>query len=201
MGCTPKADWGNRAFRGGPPKVVTVALAALLALPLAACATPDRARVPAVGKPAPAYSAVTLDGDSVSLVAQRGKVVLLNIWATWCHPCRDELPVLQRLYEQNAPRGLEIVGVSVDSRGEERKVRDFARSFGLTYPVWHDPDERVSALFLAPGVPASYLIDRTGVLRWRHVGPVRDGDPALRQALEQALEAGRGTRAGGRGSD
>ena len=172
---------------------------ALCCLLLIACGTAERASVPTVGKPAPAYSAVTIDGDSVSLAAHRGKVVLLNIWATWCHPCREELPVLQRLYERNAARGLEIVGVSVDSRGEERKVRDFARSFGLTYPVWHDPHERVSAIFLAPGVPATYLIDREGVLRWRHVGPVRENDPALRQALEQALEAGRGVRDAGSG--
>ena len=167
------------------------AFAALLALPLVACVARDRASVPAVGKPAPAYGAVTLDGDSVSLAARRGKVVLLNIWATWCHPCREELPVLQRLYERNAARGLEIVGVSVDSRGEREKVRAFARQFGLTYPLWHDPDERVATLFLAPGVPATYLIDRAGVLRWRHVGPVRENDPALRQALEEALGAGR----------
>jgi len=179
---------------------VNAALAALLALPLAACAPRDRPAPPAVGKPAPDYGAVTVDGDSVSLAAQRGKVVLLNIWATWCHPCRDELPVLQRLYEQNAARGLEIVGVSVDARGEGEKVRAFARQFGLTYPIWLDPDERASALFLAPGVPATYLVDRTGVLRWRHVGPVREGDPALRRALEQAL-AGGGMRDAGSGGD
>ena len=152
-----------------------------------ACASPERSAPPEIGRPAPAYRAVAIDGDSVSLAELRGTVVLLNIWATWCHPCRDEIPVLQRLHETYAARGLALVGVSVDARGEERQIREFARGFGMTYPIWHDPDERVSATFLAVGVPATYLIDREGILRWRHVGPVRDGDPALARRLEEAL--------------
>lgn len=147
----------------------------------------ERLRPVSVGAPAPAYAATTLDGDSVSLAGERGKVVLLNIWATWCHPCREELPILQRLHETNADRGLRMVGVSVDAAGEEAKIRSFVRDFGLTYPIWLDPDERISSLYLAPGVPASYLIGRDGTLRWRHVGPVKAGDLALGAALEKAL--------------
>ncbi|HJU64249.1 MAG TPA: TlpA disulfide reductase family protein [Gemmatimonadaceae bacterium] len=162
---------------------------------LLACDSPERTtdraarRVSAlaIGAPAPPYRAVSIDGDSVSLDQQRGKVVLLNIWATWCHPCRDELPVLQRLYERHAAQGLELIGVSVDARGEERKVKDFAASFGLTYPLWLDPEERVSRIFLAIGVPATYLIGRDGTLLWRHVGPIREGDRSLTRALETAL--------------
>jgi peroxiredoxin len=148
-----------------------------------------RASALAIGAPAPEYRTVSIDGDSVSLAQQHGKVVLLNIWATWCHPCRDELPVLQRLHERNALRGLELIGVSVDARGEEQKVRDFAASFGLTYPLWLDPEERVSRLFLAIGVPATYLIGRDGTLLWRHVGPIREGDRSLARALETALRS------------
>jgi thiol-disulfide isomerase/thioredoxin len=166
----------------------------LLAALLLACSAAERPATSDVGKPAPAYAAVTLDGDSVSLAALRGKVILLNIWATWCHPCREEIPVLQRLHQAYAGRGLALVGVSVDARGEEAKVRDFARSFGMTYPIWHDPDERASATFLAIGVPATYLIGRDGTLLWRHVGPVREGDPKLKRALERALEAEGGRR-------
>ncbi|MGH7721088.1 MAG: TlpA disulfide reductase family protein [Gemmatimonadaceae bacterium] len=158
--------------------------AALLTL---GCTADERAAAPAVGAPAPQYQTVSIDGDSVSLYGLRGKVVLLNIWATWCHPCRDELPVLQALHERHAAQGLELIGVSVDARGEESKVRDFAASFGLTYPLWLDPDERVSRTFLAIGVPASYLIGRDGTLLWRHVGPIREGDPSLGRALETAL--------------
>lgn len=140
-----------------------------------------------IGAPVPAYSAVSLAGDSVSLAAQRGKVVLLNVWATWCHPCRDEIPELQALHERYASRGLELVGISVDTESADDAIRAFMRDFRMTYPVWRDPGERISAQFHIVGVPATFLIDREGVLRWRKTGPIQPGDPALRQALEQAL--------------
>jgi peroxiredoxin len=156
---------------------------------LGACAGTgdDTARAPEIGQPAPDYRAVTLDGDSVSLGQSRGRVVLLNVWATWCHPCREEIPVLQALHERHASRGLELVGVSVDARGEEETIREFARDFRMTYPLWLDPDERVQSTFLAIGVPATFLIDRQGALRWRHVGPVRANDSTLARELELAL--------------
>jgi peroxiredoxin len=145
------------------------------------------ARPPQIGMPAPDYRAVSLTGDSVSLLEARGRVVLLNVWATWCHPCREEIPILQALHERYAARGLSLVGVSVDARGEEDTIREFAKDFGMTYPLWLDPDERVQSTFLAIGVPATFLIDRTGVLRWRHVGPVRGDDSTLVRELERAL--------------
>ena len=166
--------------------------AAALALvgALAACSTTaERPRGAQVGKPAPEYSAVTLAGDSASLAGMRGKVVLLNIWATWCAPCRQEIPVLEALHGRHRAEGLEVVGVSVDAAGEEQKVRDFAKEWAMSYPLWHDPEERVSTLYLAVGVPASYLIDREGILRWKHIGPVRADDPTLTSALRAALDA------------
>lgn len=169
--------------------------ACLTVLAAAACGGDDgRIRPPAVGRPAPAYAAVAFDGDSVSLAALRGWPVLLNVWATWCFPCREEIPVLQALHEQYASRGLALVGVSVDARGQEAAVRQFVSDFGMTYSLWHDPDERVQSTFLAVGVPATYLIDREGILRWRHVGPVRAGDSILHRAIELALGD---SRAGG----
>jgi peroxiredoxin len=144
-------------------------------------------RPPEIGETAPAYHAISLTGDSVSLEQSRGRVVLVNVWATWCHPCREEIPVLQALYERYASRGLELVGVSVDARGEEDTIREFATDFRMTYPLWLDPDERIQSTFLAIGVPATFLIDRQGVLRWRHVGPVRANDTTLVRELERAL--------------
>jgi peroxiredoxin len=148
----------------------------------------DSPRAPEIGKPAPDYNAVSLNGDSVSLAQARGRVVLLNVWATWCHPCRDEIPVLQALHERYASAGLALVGVSVDARGEEDTIREFAKEFDMTYPLWLDPDERVQSTFLAIGVPATFLIDRNGILRWRHVGPVRANDATLMRELERALQ-------------
>jgi peroxiredoxin len=156
---------------------------------LVACDDRGSARVkpPVVGRPAPAYRAIEFDGDSVSLDALRGQPVLLNVWATWCFPCREEIPVLQALHERYESRGLQLIGVSVDARGHETAVREFVKDFGMTYSLWHDPDERVQSTFLAVGVPATYLIDRGGILRWRHVGPVRASDTILVQAIERAL--------------
>ena len=108
-------------------------------------------------------------------------------WATWCAPCRDEIPYLQSLYDKHRAEGLEIVGVSVDARGQESAIREFADEFRMTYPIWLDPDERVQSLYLALGVPSSYLIDRTGILRWRRLGTIRKSDTTLTHALTAAL--------------
>ena len=142
-----------------------------------------------IGAPAPAYRAVRLGGDSASLGALRGKVVMLNIWATWCAPCRDEIPVLETLHQQYGGDGLEIVGVSVDARGEEKRIGEFASRIGMTYPIWHDPDERVSSLYQAIGVPATYLIDREGILRWRRLGPIAGDDTTFMRGLSETLRS------------
>lgn len=160
------------------------AIAAISAMP--AC-TPDVADRVDVGAPVPEYRAVSLDGDSVSLATLRGNVVLFNVWATWCHPCRDEIPELRALQAKYQPRGLELVGVSVDASGSDRAIRTFMKDFQMEYAVWRDPDERVSARFLVVGVPATFLIDREGILRWRKTGPIQPNDPSLTAAIEQAL--------------
>jgi len=158
-------------------------LAALLTL---GCNREPRQPI-AIGEPAPRYAATTLAGDSASTAALAGKVVLLNVWATWCAPCRAEIPYLQSLYEQHRAEGLEIVGVSVDARGQESAIADFANEFRMTYPIWRDPDERVQSLYMALGVPSSYLIDRTGILRWRRLGTIHASDTTLTRALAAAL--------------
>ncbi len=140
-----------------------------------------------IGLPAPAYATVSLDGDSVSLAGERGKVVLLNIWATWCHPCRTEIPELRQLHERYRAKGLELVGVSVDTDGTDDAIRGFMREFQMTFPIWRDPDERISSLFLTLGVPATFLIDKQGILVWRKTGPIAPNDTSLRSAIERAL--------------
>ncbi|MGQ0649883.1 MAG: TlpA family protein disulfide reductase [Gemmatimonadaceae bacterium] len=158
----------------------------LVALATVACRAGERPSV-VVGEPAPDYAATVLSGDSVSTADLKGKVLLLNVWATWCAPCREEIPYLQSLYEQHQADGLEIVGVSVDTRGQEESIQEFVKEFGMTYPIWRDPDERVQSLFLALGVPASYIIDRQGILRWRRLGAVRETDTTFTSTLARAL--------------
>ena len=159
----------------------------LVAVITIGCSHESAPRV-AIGEPAPRYAAATLDGDSASTSSLQGKVVLLNVWATWCHPCRTEIPELRALHARYASRGLELVGVSVDSDGNDDGIREFIKEFAMNYPIWRDPDERVLTRFLAIGVPSTFLIDRTGVLRWRKTGPIVPGDTGLVAAIERALK-------------
>ncbi len=160
----------------------------LLAAASAACAEPA-STVVEVGRRAPLYAAVTLTGDSTSTTSLAGRVVLLNVWATWCAPCRDEIPYLERLHLTREKDGLSIIGVSVDALGEDEKIVAFAKEIAMTYPIWRDPNERILSSFMAIGVPASYLIDRAGVLQWKHVGVLRETNTKFTSALDIALQA------------
>ncbi|HEX6558791.1 MAG TPA: TlpA disulfide reductase family protein [Longimicrobiales bacterium] len=140
-----------------------------------------------VGAAAPAYAAASLAGDSIRLSGLRGRVVLLNVWATWCIPCRREIPELQALHQQYSGRGLQVLGVSVDEAGSAQDVADFVRDFSMTYDVVRDPGNRISALFRTPGVPSSFLIDRAGVVRWRRVGPFTSTDAEFLKVLQKTL--------------
>lgn len=167
-----------------------VRVIALVAVTIGAAACGESGAAPKVaelGKVAPPYSANVLGGGMDSLLALRGKVVLLNVWATWCDPCREEIPYLQALHVAEEKRGLQVVGVSVDAAGSDKTITEFRSDFGMTYPIWLDPNERVQTLFLALGVPASYIIDREGVVRWKHLGVVRASDSTFTRALETAL--------------
>ena len=152
---------------------------------LAACG--DQPAHGVVGSRAPDYAAVSMSGDSVSLAQLQGDVVLLNVWATWCIPCRVEIPELQALHQTFGSKGLRVVGVSVDAGGADDMVADFAKQFGISYIILRDPAERITTLYATPGVPASFLIDRKGVVRWRHLGPFRADNPVFRRALDAAL--------------
>lgn len=163
-----------------------ITMVAWLAATAAGCAEIDPTRGD-IGEPAPNYAALTLDGDSARLGDLAGQVVLLNVWATWCAPCREEIPALQALYESHVDDGFQVVGVSVDGRGEVENIRRFAQEFRMTYPIWHDPEDRFGVTFRTIGVPVTLLVDRGGTVRWRHMGPVELGDATLNAALEAAL--------------
>ena len=129
-----------------------------------------------------------LNGELVRLSDFRGKVVLLNFWATWCPPCRKEMPAMQQLYQAYKDKGLEIVAVSVDtaSTGE---VRAFVEELGLTFPVLHDRDSLVSRLYSNPGVPSSYLIDPQGKVAYRVLGEYDWFGENAKNTVEKLLQA------------
>jgi peroxiredoxin len=110
-----------------------------------------------------------LNGKLVRLGDFQGKVVLLNFWATWCPPCRKEMPSMQQLYQVYKDKGLEIVAVSVDTTSSH-EVRAFIEELELTFPVLHDRDSLVSRLYSNPGVPSTYLIDVQGKVVYRVLG-------------------------------
>lgn len=125
---------------------------------------------------APAYAAPELDGDSISLASLRGAPVLLNVWATWCTPCREEMPALQAVHEELRGRGLRVVGVSIDQKRADEEVRGFLVEHGVDFTILRDPAGQVSRTFGTVGVPETFLIDARGVLRRRWIGPVTADD-------------------------
>ena len=169
-------------------KTRTGAILLAAALAVAACGEsgPEDQRADS-GASMPALEAVTLEGDSVALADLRGQVVLLNVWATWCVPCRKEVPELQELHEAHADAGLRVVGVTVDHRGAEDQIREFMDRHGMTYDVWWDPDGSAIEEFGAAGVPLTVLIDRDGRVAWRHLGAFHADNPALREAVRTTL--------------
>lgn len=123
---------------------------------------------PEVGKRAPEFAATDLKGNKVTLANLRGKVVMLNFWATWCPYCRAEMPDMQRLQDAYRSRGLEVVALDV---GEDAgTVWDYVSSKGFTFSVWLDLDGSISQAYAVPGYPTSYFIDRQGVIRSVQVG-------------------------------
>lgn len=124
-----------------------------------------------VGVRAPDYTAVDIaTGDSVSLRQRyQGKVTLVNIWATWCGPCREEMPSMQEAYAKLKPRGFAIAAVSVDE-GSVDDVKQFVREFGLTFDILQDRSGRIQQVYQTTGVPESFLVGRDGVIIKRLIG-------------------------------
>jgi len=152
-----------------------------------ACLPADMPRGPQVGEPAIEYPAATLAGDTITLASLRGEVVLLNLWATWCVPCRTETPYLQSLFEERADEGFRIVGISLDTGDAADQVAAFVEEYGVTYTILHDPQMRGMELYQILGLPATFLIDREGVLRWMRYGPIAENDPQFLGALDDLL--------------
>lgn len=129
------------------------------------------------------YEALSLEnGKPITVSNATGKLIVLNSWATWCVPCREEMPGLEELYEEYKDRGLEVIGVSVDSFGMDDRIKVFTERMGITYPIWHDPNDAFTRTFKAIGVPESYLIDKNGTIyhQWKgQFNPVSANTKAL----------------------
>lgn len=176
------------------PLVAALLASTLACSALPACQGKDTGARPgsgaahaSIGQPAPPLAGKTIDGDDVSLADLRGKVVLVNAWATWCKPCMAELPELAKIQREHAEAGLTILGVNVDKRQLLPKVRAEAMRFELGYPNLFDPETQALQPWQVAGYPTSVLVGRDGTIRWRRDGMIHPGDPELAQQLEAAL--------------
>jgi cytochrome c biogenesis protein CcmG, thiol:disulfide interchange protein DsbE len=167
-----------------------ISLAGVLVALVAACSAPPRDaafRPLTVGDTAPAYAIRTLAGDSVRVGA--GAPVLLNVWATWCTSCREEMADLAALERAYAPRGVRVLAVSVDA-GDGTRVRRFVEAERLPFAVAHDPAGVVQRTFQAVGVPETYLISGDGRLLWVQRGGLHGAPAAVRATLDSVVAAG-----------
>lgn len=142
-----------------------------------------------IGSDAPDFSAVPLAEGSVAkgIDDYKGDVVLLNIWATWCGPCRVEMPSMQRLEERLGPKGLRIVAVSVDVAGMETRIKEFSEELKLSFEILHDAPGTIQRQYQTTGVPETFIIGRDGRVRRRVIGADDWASPANIAFLERLL--------------
>jgi len=173
-GCTQQASSGMTKEGGSSGK----AAAALASAPVGV----------SVGLRAPDVELPTLTGETVALASLKGKVVLVNFWATWCGPCLMEMPSMQRLYRQYQHDNFEILGVATDFEGAST-VKPFVERLRLTFPILLDPQLQVNDLFKVTGIPTSIIIDRDGIITHKFFGSEDWDSDASHHLIEQILRA------------
>jgi peroxiredoxin len=139
------------------------------------------------GLEVPNFAFPDMNGKQISLSDHRGKVVLVNVWATWCPPCRQEMPSMQRLYEKFKGKNFEILAVSIDSEGREA-VAPFMRKLHLTFPALLDPGETIIPLYGITGVPESFIVDKDGILVEKVVGPINWATPEVFSLFKDLIQ-------------
>ena len=155
----------------------------------AAETTGGRIPSPREGFQAPAISLERLDGGVQDLASLRGKVVIVNYWATWCPPCRAEMPALERTYQAHKDEGLEILAVNATNQDSITAVEQFVLEYGLTFPVLLDDDGSVGARYQTRALPSTYFIDRQGVIQKVIIGGPMS-ETTLRTTVKRLLEEG-----------
>lgn len=163
---------------------VAIAATAMILVPLFREQTQHQAG-PAgtTGRAAPVLELQDDRGASVSLAAYRGKVVLVNLWASWCPPCREEMPDLQRLYARESTKGLVVIGI--DQGESPERARDFAQALGVRYPIWIDGVQAYGRAFAALGLPTTVVLNPQGTIVAGFDGPLTF--PQMQEAVAPLL--------------
>ena len=138
------------------------------------------------GRPAPNFTLPGLDGKMVSLSNYQGHVVLVNIWATWCPPCVDEMPSMERLYQELKDENFEIVAISIDAMGAEA-VAPFMEKNKLNFAALLDPEGTIKSVYQITGVPESFIVNKKGILVEKIIGPRNWADPAAVRYLRDLI--------------
>lgn len=141
-------------------------------------------RGPVSSGPAPDFTLNTFDGQTLRLSALQGQVVVVNFWASWCLPCREEAPILERTWSAYKDKGVVFVGVAY--LDDEAAARDFIAEFNLTYPNGTDLGTRISTQYRLKGIPETFFVSRAGELQSVFIGPLAESD--LRQRIESLLQ-------------
>jgi cytochrome c biogenesis protein CcmG, thiol:disulfide interchange protein DsbE len=128
-----------------------------------------------------------LSGKPVSLASLAGKVVVIDFWATWCAPCKEELPVLQKLHKKYGSQGLAIVGISVDK--DAANLPEFLKKLAITFPIVHDANHSVTGRYAPPRMPSSYIVDRKGLVKFVHGGFRADDAATFEKQIQGLLAA------------
>ena len=141
-----------------------------------------------LGEPAPNFQLRDSNGQFVTLSDLRGKVVLLNFWATWCGPCRVEMPAMEQLYRTFSRKDFEILAVSTDAQGVA-VTRPFQQENHLTFPILHDADYRVGLTYGARTLPMTFMVDRQGIVRHQIFGARDWGAPEAHQLVQMLMKS------------
>lgn len=149
--------------------------------------TGGRIPSPREGFLAPDFTLDLIDGGQVTLSEERGKVVIVNLWASWCPPCRAEMPALEEVYLANRDRGLEILAVNTTFQDQESAAIDFIEDFGPNFPILMDRSGEVSRQYLLRAMPSTFFIDQEGIIRKVIIGgPMSEA--TLQTAVEELLQ-------------
>ncbi|RME49281.1 MAG: TlpA family protein disulfide reductase [Chloroflexi bacterium] len=151
-------------------------------------AAPPAEAVPNVASPrpgflAPDFTLETLDGGRITLSQLRGKVVMVNLWASWCPPCRKEMPAIEKVYRQNRERGLEVLAVNTTYQDSLKGVTQFVQEYDLSFPILLDRDGSVGRRYLLRALPTTFFIDRQGYIR-----SVVPGGPMSESLIQSKIE-------------
>ena len=186
---TPSTRYSNRPY--------AYTLVGVVLLIIFAWLNQDRVQPVTAGTVAPEFEAKDLTGGLAHLSDYKGEVVLVNIWATWCLPCRVEMPSMERLYQEIGEDGFEIMAVSIDADlgkfdlagrpGGDIQV--FADSLGLTFPMLHDPSRAIEQLYRTTGVPETFLIGRDGIIYKKVAGGTEWDAPQHKELIQRLLAA------------